>query len=60
MKKLIKKIVVAALSLSLFFDNLSLGSFIDLLRNWGGASVCSEDSGDMTPIPWDDTRDCLN
>lgn len=60
MKKLIKKIVVAALSLSLFFDNLSLGSFIDLLRNWGGVSVCGEDGSDLEPIPWDDLTDCRN
>lgn len=61
MKKLMKKIAVAVLSLSLFFSNLSFGSLINLLKNWGGGvSVCSDDSGDLNPIPFDDTTDCLN
>lgn len=62
MKKLLKKITVAALSLSLLFNNLSFGSLIDLLRNLGGVSVCSGDSsgGDLNPLPYDDLQDCKN
>lgn len=61
MKKLMKKIAVAALSLSLLFNNLSFGSLIDLLRNLGGVSVCSgEGGGDLSPLPYDDLNDCNN